>query len=476
MIRTPSQSQLFDFVDADDADDSFASCFPGDKSPAACGLNQTNLKNAQEAAQVRVTFSLQHAETQPGESIRVVGSGHGLGCWDPGLGVALTTTADTYPLWSGSAMLAASLFRSGSKGAEFVGAFAVEYKYVRDCREVGGHFVWEDCSNRRLAFPFSRDVSPWKVVDPGFELPGEGTPERSCKVSCTFESNYELLGQKPLEAGTFGAVWCCRARLQAGRQDLASEESYAVKRIDKTKLEERDFRLLFGCPGREGEISIHLLQHHPNIVRLIDMFDGQQIVSLVLELCRGGDFFSYIVQQHQKSNTGLPEKAVAGVAKQLLSAMEFLHSQCIVHRDVKCENLLLNQEGLQPADTTYKLCDFGFAARVPSGGQLHSVLGSPQTVAPEILRKRPYSYPSDMWSTGVLLYIAFRAKEPFFADSMPLVVKKVLAGTYDLSGGAWAFVSADAKSLVGRLMSVDPFSRLAASDALHCKWLGSRHA
>jgi len=476
MIRTPSQSQLFDFVDADDAADSYASSSPGDTSSSDCGLNKTDPTNALEAAQVRVTFSLEHAETQPGEIIRVVGSEHGLGCWDPGFGVALTTTAETYPLWSGSAILAASLFRSGSKGAEFVGAFAVEYKYVRDCRGVGGKFAWEECSNRRLAFPFSRNGSPWKVVDPGFELLGEGTPKCSCKVSRTFESSYELIGQKPLESGTFGAVWCCRARSKGGRQDLASEESYAVKRIDKTKLEERDFRLLFGCPGREGEISIHLLQQHPNIVRLFDMFDDRQIVSLVLELCRGGDLFSYIVKQHQKNNTGLPEKAVAGVARQLLSAMEFLHCQCIVHRDVKCENLLLNQEGLQPEDTTYKLCDFGFAARVPSGGQLHSVLGSPQTVAPEVLRKRPYSYPSDMWSTGVLLYIAFRGKEPFFAESMPLVVKKVLAGTYDLSGGAWAAVSADAKVLVGRLMSVDPFSRLTAANALHCEWLGGGHA
>lgn len=475
MIRTPSQSQILDFVDSDDVDDSFTTLSPGIKSPSACGALKADLNTAQQPTQVRVTFSLEHAETQPGEVIRVVGSEHGLGCWDPGGGVALSTTAETYPLWSGTAMLAASLFRSGSKDAEFVGAFAVEYKYVRDCRDVGGHFVWEECDNRRVAFPFCRNSGPWKVVDPGFERPGESTPKCSSKASCIFESSYELIGQKPLEAGTFGAVWSCRA-LKSGRQ--ASEECYAVKRIDKTKLEERDFRLLFGCPGRDGEIGIHLLQQHPNIVRLYDMFDDEQIVSLVLELCRGGDLFSYIVKQHKKSNTGLPEKAVAVVARQFLSAMEFLHGHCIVHRDVKCENLLLDQEGLPPEDTTYKLCDFGFAARVPPEGQLHSVLGSPQTVAPEVLRKRPYSYPSDMWSTGVLLYIAFRAKEPFFAETMPLVVKKVLAGTYDLSGGAWTAVSADAKLFVGRLMSVDQFARFTAASALRCEWVraGGEHA
>ena len=102
----------------------------------------------------------------------------------------------------------------------------------------------------------------------------------------------------------------------------------------------------------------------------------------------------------------------------LLSALHFLHSQPVVHRDVKCENVLLAKENVPPELNVFKLCDFGFAARprAPSY-RLTTRMGSPDTVAPEVVRGEAYWTPVDCWAAGVLLYMSLSATPPFYAQS-----------------------------------------------------------
>jgi len=411
-----------------------------------------------------LTFCLEFAETQLGETIKVVGADPALGSWDPAAGLSLTTTAESYPKWTGKASLVVSSsvptgHGQGTPCFGFVGAFHLEYKYVRDCQSLGAGFKWENGPNRVLEIPFSKDCAEWLVRDPAFDEPGKGVPE-SVKATATFESSFHIMDSKPLEKGTFGAVWRCCPKGNGDHIEMA------VKRIDKTKLQDRDKRNLFGGPGREGEIALHQQQQHPNIVKVLDFFDDQQTVSLILELCHGGDLFSCILKNRARKDGGLAQSIVARVARHILAGIAFLHESQIAHRDVKCENVLLDSQAASLERTTYKLCDFGFATRVPPSGVLHTLLGSPQTVAPEVLRRKPYSLPSDMWSMGVLLYIAMSAREPFFADNMAEVVRKVIVGTYSMTGGVWNDTTESTKSVISGLMHVQPESRLTAAKAL----------
>eukprot|EP00930_Biecheleria_cincta_P080283 TRINITY_DN68458_c0_g1_i1.p1 TRINITY_DN68458_c0_g1~~TRINITY_DN68458_c0_g1_i1.p1 ORF type:complete len:205 (-),score=25.10 TRINITY_DN68458_c0_g1_i1:37-651(-) len=159
------------------------------------------------------------------------------------------------------------------------------------------------------------------------------------------------------------------------------------------------------------------------------------------------------------------------VQQHLLSALQFLHDQLIVHRDVKCENLLLQHRDVALEINTCKLCDFGFAARVPVGGSLRDLMGSPETAAPELIRRMPYSMPVDLWGAGVLLYIGLSGDMPFFADSTQEVLKKVKVGDYSLAGVAWERRSDCAKDFLRGLMTVDPGTRRTAAAALEHPWL-----
>mmetsp|Transcript_81176 Transcript_81176/g.225935 ORF Transcript_81176/g.225935 Transcript_81176/m.225935 type:complete len:524 (+) Transcript_81176:71-1642(+) len=480
--RHPSHSRLDvpDDVNGNNANDIVRKLDPpvgveGQYVDCTTVLGDAHNADVQATSVVNITFCLERSETQLGEGIILTGSDLALGCWDPEHGVLLTTTPETYPRWTGTASLsmASSMPADGTVGAprvSFIGAFDLEYKYVRDSRRIDGSFAWEQRPNRKITVPLSRNGDAWLLRDLGFGQPDVGVLQHRNNdgaAGVTFEKAYCIVGEQPLERGTFGAVWRCHA---LGGRDLPM---LAAKRIDRSKLEDRDVRNLLGGSGREGEVLIHHQLQHTNIVQLFDFFEDRDVVSLIMELCHGGDLFSCIVTHRRCRGAGLREPVVARVVRHIFGALAFLHNRRIAHRDVKCENVLLDQECVDLEQITYKLCDFGFAARVPAEGVLHTVLGSAQTVAPEVLKKKPYSFPSDMWSAGVLVYIAIAGSEPFRAETLPLIVKKVVAASYSTSGGVWESASDAAKSFVGALMRVDPDARLSAHAALLCPLAGA---
>jgi len=281
----------------------------------------------------------------------------------------------------------------------------------------------------------------------------------------TFEDAYSIVGDNPLGEGSFGLVWRCRPRQGPGGGDDAM---LAAKRIMMSKLLPRDVRNLFGHDDREGEIRMHQALKHPHIIELHEVFREPDTVSLVMECCRGGDLFDLIAA----NCSGLPEQSVALVERHLLKALEFLHGRRIVHRDVKCENVLMLDKDLPVEKNTFKLCDFGFAARLKADGELSTRMGSPDTVAPEIVRGERYSTPVDCWAAGVLMYMALSARPPFWAKTDVEVLKRVGKGEYSTSGGVWERISKEAKEIVSRLMTFNPRARVSATEALAYTWLG----
>lgn len=154
----------------------------------------------------------------------------------------------------------------------------------------------------------------------------------------------------------------------------------------------------------------------------------------------------------------------------MLAALEYMHGHHVVHRDIKCENVLLAHAGVPIEQNLFKLCDLGFAAR-DRGLGLSDRLGSPDTVAPEVVRGSTYGTPVDIWSTGVLVYMMLAATPPFSGSTDSEVLKKVLTGTYNLGSAIWERVYRLPKRMIARLITVDASLRPTATLALRDEWL-----
>jgi len=294
-----------------------------------------------------------------------------------------------------------------------------------------------------------------------------------------FEDRYCLVGSGPLGEGTFGLVWRCRPKDSKGFDN----EERAAKIVRKARLKPHEMTYLL---GEGGEVRIHAAMKHNYVCELFEFFDEAHTVTMVLEYCRGGDLFDAIVraskasrqidrwqagsQSQQAADRGIPENAAAVVMVHVLSALEYLHGHRVVHRDIKCENILLAHENIPLEQNVYKLADFGFA-KYDTGDGLTDRLGSPDTVAPEIVAGSRYSTPADLWSAGVLLYMMLSARPPFTASSDGGVLKKVRAGQYSLGGPIWDNISALSKNLVASLMTFDVNTRPSATEAMRHEWL-----
>jgi len=204
--------------------------------------------------------------------------------------------------------------------------------------------------------------------------------------------------------------------------------------------------------------------HHSNIVKLHDVFDSNSKICLVLDLLEGGELFDRIIEQGH-----FTEKDAALSFSQMCSALAYLHDRRIVHRDLKPENLLFEKK---EKGSPIKLIDFGLAGNC-SASPLKTPCGTPNYVAPEILKKMPYGVQVDMWSAGVILYIVLCGFPPFYDenDDMGRLYKQIKSASYDMPSPYWDNISDSAKDLIRKLLVVDPEKRYTANKALQHPWL-----
>mmetsp|Transcript_90743 Transcript_90743/g.163810 ORF Transcript_90743/g.163810 Transcript_90743/m.163810 type:complete len:486 (-) Transcript_90743:161-1618(-) len=465
----------------------------------------------QAASSVTLVFQLDKAQSQPGECLRVVGSGVELGSWNPSESVALSTDSESYPQWrSKEVVLRATPEKSGQHSL-------LQFKYVIDRRGLGKDFVWEDGDNRQVSIPWddSDGGAVWLVRDIAFNVPSqpklerlsplhrevtgdfperqdapENTPEclfdaktgtlgvssalmASLRKGHQFDAKYALLGSSPMAVGGFSSVWRCRPHSPGpgGKQ-----KDFAVKRVDTTKLGQRERRFLFGQANSVGEIKMHQLLHHPHVVQLVEAFhdSSTEMVSLVMEYCRGGDLLEIILEHRGRYDSGLKESAVTSVSRQLLTALAFLHGQGIVHRDVKCENIFqLEARGECPIENaTFKLGDFGLAACVMPDEVLMEQVGSPSTSAPEVVQARPYGKPADIWSAGAAIFTALVASRPFEASTYSqMLANSSKDRPFLFVGDRWESTSEAARDFVRALLQRDAEKRPTACIAMQHPWL-----
>ncbi|KAJ7996186.1 hypothetical protein DPEC_G00234440 [Dallia pectoralis] len=206
----------------------------------------------------------------------------------------------------------------------------------------------------------------------------------------------EMIGE-----GSFG-------RVHKGRKKF-SGLVVALKFIPKVGRSEKDLRSL------KREIDIMKGLQHPNIVLLLDSFETEREVVVVTEYAEGELF------QILEDDGNLPETQVREIACQLVSALYYLHSHRILHRDMKPQNILLGKGGV------VKLCDFGFArAMSVSTLVLTSIKGTPLYMSPELVQEKPYDHTADLWSLGCILYELHTGVPPFYTNSIFQLVQLIV--------------------------------------------------
>jgi len=258
--------------------------------------------------------------------------------------------------------------------------------------------------------------------------------------------NYDI--KEKLGSGTFAVVKLCI--------DKSTGEKWAIKILDKTS---KDANL--EMMSREVEIMEQI--QHKNIIYMREMFDTPTKMYLIMELVTGGELFDRIVNRGSYS-----EKDASNVVRQIVSAIEYLHSMGIVHRDLKPENLLYANEN---PDADIKIADFGLSRILPDDAMLKTACGTPGYVAPEVLKGRGYGKEVDMWSVGVIMYILLCGFPPFYDDNVQILFEQILSGHFEFPAQYWGGVSESAKDLIRKLLTVPVKQRLTATQALQHPWL-----
>lgn len=204
-----------------------------------------------------------------------------------------------------------------------------------------------------------------------------------------------------------------------------------------------------------SEIKIHKSLRHPNIVNFEHVFEDQESVYILLELCT-----NQTVNELLKRRKRLTELEVQCYVVQIISALKYLHSNRIIHRDLKLGNMFLS------GDMEIKIGDFGLATKLEFDGEKkRTICGTPNYIAPEILDgKVGHSYEVDIWSLGVICYTLLVGKPPFETPDVKTTYKKIKMNSYSFP--EHVPLSDAAKGLITRILNLDPARRPSLDEIL----------
>ncbi|EEF51085.1 calcium-dependent protein kinase, putative [Ricinus communis] len=271
-------------------------------------------------------------------------------------------------------------------------------------------------------------------------------------VNATEISNLKdryILGEQ-LGWGRFGVIRACRDKVTGdvlACKSIAKDRLITLDDVRSVKLEIEIMTRLFG---------------HPNVVNLEAVYEEDNDVHLLMELCAGGELF------HQLEKLGkFSEYDAQVIFRHLMQVVQYCHDNGIVHRDLKPENILLaTKSSLSPI----KLADFGLATYIKPGQNLHGTVGSPFYIAPEVLIGG-YNQAADLWSAGVILYILLSGMPPFWGKTKSRIFDAVRAADLRFPRDPWDQISASAKDLITGMLCVDSSKRLTAAQVLAHSWM-----
>ena len=237
-----------------------------------------------------------------------------------------------------------------------------------------------------------------------------------------------------------------------------TKEKFALKTIELHRLPPSVVQSLY------EEVNIMRALDHPNIIKIIETFVDFKRLYIIMECCTGGELFDKLYDQPGAKFT---EKKALELAIKMCSALNYLHQNKIIHRDLKLENFIFTTK---EDDGEVKLIDFGLSKAYLEGEHMRKVAGTSYYMAPEVLRG-DYSEEADMWSFGVVMFMLLSGRCPFGGHTDEQIQDNVLRGKYVFKQAAWEGVSNEAKDFIKKLLVQDYKKRMTAAEALDHAWM-----
>ncbi|XP_063044087.1 myosin light chain kinase 3 [Engraulis encrasicolus] len=287
------------------------------------------------------------------------------------------------------------------------------------------------------------------VVDDCPPMPAPFTHRIVSAKQVPMGSYYSVKPNELLGGGRFGQVHKCA--------ELSSGLTLAAKIIKVRGMKERD--------EVKNEIGVMNQLNHVNLIQLYDAFESRTNLTLIMEYVEGGELFNRIVDD----NCQLTELDAIIFTRQICEGVQYLHQQYILHLDLKPENILcVTNTGNQ-----IKIIDFGLARKYRPREKLKVNFGTPEFLAPEVVNYDFVSFPTDMWSVGVITYMLLSGLSPFLGENDAETMNNILHANWDFDSEAFDGVSEEAKDFVSRLLIPAKCGRLSATGCMKHSWLNN---
>eukprot|EP00292_Cryptomonas_paramecium_P009060 CAMPEP_0113693246 /NCGR_PEP_ID=MMETSP0038_2-20120614/19557_1 /TAXON_ID=2898 /ORGANISM="Cryptomonas paramecium" /LENGTH=257 /DNA_ID=CAMNT_0000615295 /DNA_START=175 /DNA_END=945 /DNA_ORIENTATION=+ /assembly_acc=CAM_ASM_000170 len=250
--------------------------------------------------------------------------------------------------------------------------------------------------------------------------------------------DYEVI--KLLGKGSFGSVYLVKK--------AADRSMHVMKKISIQDMPPKEKK------ATEQECKVLQRLRHPGIVCYEDSFiHKNRQLCIVMAFCEGGDLATVIEKRRMRY---FPEAEVLSWLIQIGLALQYMHDERILHRDLKTQNIFLTRSNF------IKLGDFGIAKVLEGTLEMaKTVIGTPYYMSPELFRNQAYSYKSDMWSLGCVLYEMVALRHAFEARDMNGLVQKIVRGAH---GPIPPNASVDVRDLIKSLLSLNPRSRPSVTE------------
>lgn len=266
---------------------------------------------------------------------------------------------------------------------------------------------------------------------------------------------------KQLGEGAFSRVFLAGYRLSTvSKESTKTSVFLACKVINTTKT-----ATLYRRKFLQRELDILCTSLHPHIIFVHSIFTRNNKYFIFMRYAERGDLFDYLV-----SNGALTEEQSAVWARQLASAIQYLHTLEVAHRDLKCENVLITQ------NYNVKLSDFGFVRSCVDDVSCEVMMsqtfcGSLTYVSPEIIKGSPYEPKvADMWSFGVLIFMMLNKAHPFVSTHLQSLYQNQMKHNWKFTSKKSESISPECRDLINHLMEPDTKSRWTIGQVMECDW------
>jgi serine/threonine protein kinase len=240
--------------------------------------------------------------------------------------------------------------------------------------------------------------------------------------------------------------------------NLKNNAKVAIKVLDKTQMNSNYDSL-------KNEIDILKISKHPNIVQFYDYFENANNIFIVMELISGGTLEEYL----KSTNWKVSETTIRNIVRQLANGLYYLNQFGIIHRDIKMNNIMVNNIG----ELQVKIMDFGLSKILAPSDKAKESCGTLSFIAPEIIQKKPYNNLVDIWSLGILSYFIISKELPFDTESNNFkdICNTILTKKLVFFGEKWVNVSDEAKDFISRCLIRDPEKRIKIEEILCHQWI-----